>query len=509
MQFLSEGWSRPLLEITGTLQNPGIHKKEMVKITNLFGDVKTGKQEGAVYQRHYGKQIRRTLKEKKNANTEVQLQQRARFKAGINFAKGLTKPERDFIKTYMTEAGITAPDGLPTTWYTYAKKIAMSVPRVVFETEAGEGGFSGAYATWSYRKPITLTNSGSGLTDYQMLITLTTGNFDYSKCKADGSDLRFAQADETTPLSYWIEDWNYNGTSKVWVKVDSVPAGENVCLYLYYGKASTETESNGTNVFPFFDDFHRPNSAIVGNGWTDTGACAIENNKLKQVGTDNIEKAFTLNSDLIIEWTGYVTNTGSNNEEVLVHIYGNEANQFFGCSIRPPTTVNGFRFIYNGCAWCVTGAAAYNTDYRFKFIWHESSSTMDILYYDGSWHTKVTGATGYTSGTTNKIKVTGNIAGQIAYVYFIYVRKSASAEPTFELENEETNGEGTVTLKAFTIQHPALKSYEVLDTTIKEEGLSNLETHISTSASRANLEVAATTLKVVTLADQEYLFEIL
>ena len=226
----------------------------MVKIINQFGDVKRGKQHTVVYQGHYGNQMRRMLKDKKDEHTRGQLEQRERFRVGIDFAKGLTKAQKDFIKLYMAEAGIRSPDGLPTTWYTFAKKIAMTRPKVEIETEAGEG-FSGIYADWTYRKPITINNqSGGELTNYQVLITLTTDNIDYSHFNADGSDIRFTN-NNVVALNYWIEDWNNGGTSKVWVKVDSIQTGENVCGYLFYGNASANDESNGDATFTFFDDF--------------------------------------------------------------------------------------------------------------------------------------------------------------------------------------------------------------------------------------------------------------
>jgi len=102
----------------------------MVKIINKFGDVKRGKQHTVVYQGHYGNQTRRMLKKNKDEHTRGQLEQRERFRAGIDFAKGLTKAQKDFIKSYMAEAGIRSPDGLPTTWYSFTKKIAMTRPEV-------------------------------------------------------------------------------------------------------------------------------------------------------------------------------------------------------------------------------------------------------------------------------------------------------------------------------------------------------------------------------------------
>jgi len=110
--------------------------------------------------------------------------------------------------------------------------------------------------SWLYKCPITLTNnSGNALSDFQVLIELTPSNFHYEHCKEDGGDIRFVNATEDTELPYWIEEWNYNGTSKIWVKADSIPEGSNVCLYLYYGNPSASSESNRTAVFDFFDDF--------------------------------------------------------------------------------------------------------------------------------------------------------------------------------------------------------------------------------------------------------------
>ena len=109
--------------------------------------------------------------------------------------------------------------------------------------------FSGSYADWQYRKAITLSNGGGALSTYQKLITLTTANFDYSKCKNDGGDIRFTASGAETALPYWIEDWNYNGDSKIWVKVDSIPGGSNACLYVFYGKNDATSESNFDNTF--------------------------------------------------------------------------------------------------------------------------------------------------------------------------------------------------------------------------------------------------------------------
>ncbi len=96
---------------------------------------------------------------------------------------------------------------------------------------------------WSYRKAITVDNTlgADALTNYQVLVTLNSGNFDYAKANADGSDLRFASSDGLTEISYWLKEWNAAGDSKIWVKVPTVPALSTTTVYLYYGNVLAVT----------------------------------------------------------------------------------------------------------------------------------------------------------------------------------------------------------------------------------------------------------------------------
>ncbi|MCK5320007.1 DUF2341 domain-containing protein [Candidatus Parcubacteria bacterium] len=94
---------------------------------------------------------------------------------------------------------------------------------------------------WEYRKAITIDNTlnASALTDYQVLITLNAGNFDYAHIKdglaGSGDDLRFTDSDKLTEIYYWIEEWNTGGDSKIWVKVPFIAASSEAIIYLYYG----------------------------------------------------------------------------------------------------------------------------------------------------------------------------------------------------------------------------------------------------------------------------------
>jgi hypothetical protein len=56
----------------------------------------------------------------------------------------------------------------------------LSIPQVVSAAPSG----------WEYERPITLTPA-TPVADYQVKIELTTSNFDYSKARSDGGDIRF------------------------------------------------------------------------------------------------------------------------------------------------------------------------------------------------------------------------------------------------------------------------------------------------------------------------------
>ena len=119
-------------------------------------------------------------------------------------------------------------------------------------------GYEFEYIFWlrgfKYRRQITITNNAQGVYDYQVLIILTPQNFNYSKVKPDGSDIRFTKYNGVTKLPYWIELWNPQGVSWIWVKIDYLPSG-GTTIFMYYGNPEAESEEAPERVFQFFDHF--------------------------------------------------------------------------------------------------------------------------------------------------------------------------------------------------------------------------------------------------------------
>jgi len=108
--------------------------------------------------------------------------------------------------------------------------------------------------SFRYRRQITITNpTGETLSDFQVLIVLNGDNFDFSKARPNGEDIRFHDGDNLLP--YWIEEWDSGSqTARIWVKVPEIPI-EGTAIWMYYGNENAESESDGVETFVFFDDF--------------------------------------------------------------------------------------------------------------------------------------------------------------------------------------------------------------------------------------------------------------
>ena len=89
---------------------------------------------------------------------------------------------------------------------------------------------------WPNRRAVAIPNpSGTELSDFQVLVSLNNSNFDFAAALNDGSDIRVAASDGTTPVPYWIETWDASGQmAGVWVKVPLLPVA-GTTIYFYYG----------------------------------------------------------------------------------------------------------------------------------------------------------------------------------------------------------------------------------------------------------------------------------
>lgn len=100
----------------------------MVRVTNVFGDITTGRHGEAVYQRKYGRGMRRLYKELKPSDSPSQLEQQRKFKESIAWVQSLNYLEKQAIKDYCKTSRIGYREGEPIHWYNWAKSLGMKRP---------------------------------------------------------------------------------------------------------------------------------------------------------------------------------------------------------------------------------------------------------------------------------------------------------------------------------------------------------------------------------------------
>lgn len=121
---------------------------------------------------------------------------------------------------------------------------------------------------WNYREKLTVdyTKIDTTLTDLQIVVFLNSGNFDFSKAKSDGTDIRFTSSDGDTLLPF--ERILHNSVSEIafyQVKVSSISSTVDTDFYIYYGNsgASDGQDTSNTWTSEFISVWHLDES---GNG---------------------------------------------------------------------------------------------------------------------------------------------------------------------------------------------------------------------------------------------------
>jgi hypothetical protein len=106
-------------------------------------------------------------------------------------------------------------------------------------------------------KPIYFNTTKSGaavttsVTDFPVLVRLSSKNFTFSQAATDGNDIRFSK-NNGSPLYFEIEKWDpSNKTAIFWVRIDTLlGACDTQSIMMYWGaSAASVSESNGAAVF--------------------------------------------------------------------------------------------------------------------------------------------------------------------------------------------------------------------------------------------------------------------
>ncbi len=284
---------------------------------------------------------------------------------------------------------------------------------------------------WSKRKLINITNPSLYTLEqnYSMLLTLDTTGSDFLD---NGDDLR---------IVYWngsqnIELDRYNSTAfddpstEIWFRIQApISAGKfDDNYYIYHSNSdASNPKNNGSNVFEFFEDFNRPNSDTVGNGWTETrGTWAILNNRVRN----------TLDGDSDLTRT---TVTGNHSIRAIVNHETSDSDWKLMARM-PSASGNGYVYGYqnNYLQLSSTGHTLSNlgsygfspsvgTDYELEL---NTFGNRIVAYEDGNLIFNLTDST-YASGTS------GLHAWATEQFDDVWIRKLIYPEPSYNEGDEE------------------------------------------------------------------------
>ena len=316
-------------------------------------------------------------------------------------------------------------------------------------------------SSWLYRIPINITEqSGSTLTDYQVKVVVDTATLiSEGKMNSDCSDMRFVDSDDVTSLSYWIESGCNTANTIVWVKVPSIPASSNKTIYMYYGNPTATSESNGTAVFDFFDDFSIDTTAqYTETADSGSGYFSWDSTNLRLKGyssTAGVQAHYTHNtfvfSDGIIE---VKTITGSDGG--FTFRFQDQSNLYLiavkdDTNSVAPQVIQVWKRVAGtwtkiGVDYSITNPAGSEHTLKFKV-----QGTLLTIWWDGNLVVQnLDLGTDFSSG-----KIGARFNRGTAYWDDIIVRKYTSPEPTTSVGAEESTNQAP----QITIYSPENKTY--------------------------------------------------
>lgn len=136
---------------------------------------------------------------------------------------------------------------------------------------------------YPYAKKIVIdhTKIGQDLTNFPLTVYLNSSNFDFTKAKEDGTDIRFTDSSMNL-LSYARDEYSNTLNSAVFdVKIPTVSCTTDTTIYMWYGNSTASDGQNASNVFDsnYIMVLHMGDSLVdctgKGNNGTATGTTVV------------------------------------------------------------------------------------------------------------------------------------------------------------------------------------------------------------------------------------------
>jgi hypothetical protein len=244
------------------------------------------------------------------------------------------------------------------------KSQAVTLARAI-TVKSGETAYVGPYHAWEHSAQIRLNTSPTGadvaenVMDFPFLVRLNESNFDFSKAKPCGEDIRFTKSDHT-PLHYEIERWDAaSQMAEIWVRLDTVYGDSyDQFFVIHWGRKDAADESDGGAVFDtsngFLAVFHlNENGNNDSNGYRDA----------------TYRRA---------HGTGYNFNAGSDREgQVGTAQLFNGNDNYIVIPYDGPGKINLWHKSFTLCAWARRDSLDHS-DYIFGQGWDSSHVGLNV-----------------------------------------------------------------------------------------------------------------------------------
>ena len=107
-------------------------------------------------------------------------------------------------------------------------------------------------SNWQYRKKLTIdyTKVGATLSNFPVLVSLTSDSDLAARARSDGYDILFTSSDGTTKLDHEIERYtSATGALVAWVRIPSLSNSVDTDIFMYYGNAGASNQQNVSGVW--------------------------------------------------------------------------------------------------------------------------------------------------------------------------------------------------------------------------------------------------------------------
>ncbi|MBI5360562.1 MAG: DUF2341 domain-containing protein [Planctomycetes bacterium] len=332
--------------------------------------------------------------------------------------------------------------------FIFVRKYALADPAI---TATGtESPWNATANAWQQGSTYRITNANATiLRNHQISLTIDTATLiSQGFMNIDCSDIRFASTADFreqmwgNSYPYWIESGINTSTTKIWVRVDTIPASSTKDIYMFYQNPAAPSRRSGAETFEFFDDFEN---------YVNTQNLSGTNRWSATAGTFTASNTYTVNGALSGKW--YFSGSSSANgtfwdfnertsDFVLEYNYRRQTRGSVLGTVYDTTPNWGSSMLYDSTSilyYRNSGGGdtaivnPFNAAwYRIKESHHPASKTYDLQINNGTTYAG-TALTYHQQENPRYFKMvtdTGSALTWETYVDDIFVRKYAAIEPS-------------------------------------------------------------------------------